>query len=328
MAIPKLFKPFHHEPSKQVYFDGAPSHNNPILIAHNEYKITWTGYGFAPDYPDIVLSIGTGLETESSRNSQDTDRISTMSRVTGHANGEAQQRASRNQIAFTTECDNAWDDYINLLPISDPGSRFVRLNPAFSEALPAPDDTGRMKSLQNLVRSCINGDQIKRLAAQLFATLFYFESSDTILETSDNQFLVQGKLLRPCSSKLVQLILFPNLGHILCRLPNETPEICEIGKLLRDCNVRNAHFKIQEHGCNPQHFEITTRVVEEMISRLHFRMAKIQIRLLKKLAVVEAVLCLKGEEYSISGFPRSLVRDNSQTMSKMSRETMQVIFLD
>src|SRR5271170_5714665 len=197
MAIPKLFKPFHHEPSKQVYFDGAPSHNNPILIAHNEYKITWTGYGFAPDYPDIVLSIGTGLETESSRNSQD-----------------------------TTECDNAWDDYINLLPISDPGSRFVRLNPAFSEALPAPDDTGRMKSLQNLVRSCINGDQIKRLAAQLFATLFYFESSDTILETSDNQFLVQGKLLRPCSSKLVQLILFPNLGHILCRLPNETPEIC------------------------------------------------------------------------------------------------------
>jgi hypothetical protein len=303
MAIPKLFKPFHHEPSKQVYFDGAPSHHNPILIAHSEYKIAWTGYGFAPDCPDIVVSIGTGLETESGRNSQDADRIS-------------------------TDCDNAWDDYLNLLPISDPGSRFVRLNPAFSVVLPAPDDIGRMMSLQNLVRSCIDGDQIKRLAAQLFATLFYFESSDTILETSDNQFLVQGKLLRLCSSKLVQLILFPNLGHILCRLPNETPEICEIGKLLRDCDVRNAHFAIQEHGCNPQHFEITTRVVEEMITRLHFRTAKIQIRLLKKLAVVEAVLCLKGEEYSISGFPRSLVRDNSQAMSKMSRETMQVVFLD
>jgi hypothetical protein len=195
MAIPKLFKPFHHEPSKQVYFDGAPFQHNPILIAHNEYKITWTGYGFAPDYPDIVVSIGTGLETESSRNSQDTDRISTMSRVKGHASRKTQQWASRNQIAFSAHCDNAWDDYLNLLPISDLGSRFVRLNPAFSDVLPAPDDIGRMMSLQNLVRSCIDGDQIKRLAAQLFATLFYFESSDTILETSDNQFLVQGKLL-------------------------------------------------------------------------------------------------------------------------------------
>lgn len=203
MAIPRLFKPFHHEPSKQVYFDGAPSHHNPILIAHNEYKLIWAGYGFAPDYPDMVVSIGAGLETESSRNSQDTDRTSTMSRVRGHASRTTQQMASRNQIAFSADCDNAWDDYLNLLPISDPRTRFVRLNPAFSDVLPAPDDISRMKSLQNLVQSRVNGDQIKRLAAQLFATLFYFESSDTILETSDNQFLVQGKLLRLCPSKLI-----------------------------------------------------------------------------------------------------------------------------
>jgi hypothetical protein len=56
-------------------------------------------------------------------------------------------------------------------------------------------------------------------------------------------------------------------------------------------------------------------------------MAKIQIRLLKNLTA-KAVLCWKGEEYSISGFPRVLVRDNSQTMSKMSRKTMHVIFID
>src|SRR5205814_1234687 len=111
MAIPKIFKPFHHEPSKQVYFDGAPSHHNPILIAHNEYKIIWTGYSFAPDYPDIVVSIGTGLETESSQNSQDTDRISIMSRVRGRAGRRAQQRASRGQIAFSADGHNAWDDY-------------------------------------------------------------------------------------------------------------------------------------------------------------------------------------------------------------------------
>ena len=130
--------------------------------------------------------------------------------------------------------------------------------------------------------------------------------------------------------ELVQLILFPNLGHILCRLPNEAPEIFEIGKLLRDSNVRNAHFTFQEHGCNPQYFEIANRVVEDMISTLHFRMGKIQVRLLKKLAVVEASLCLKeeGERYSISGFPRSLVQDNSQAMSNMSHQQCKQFFPD
>jgi hypothetical protein len=324
MAIPKLFKPFHHEPSKQVYFDSVPSPHNPILIAHEEYKIALSEYGFALDYLDIVVSIGTGLEAESSRNSQDTDRISIMSRVKGRASRKTEQSASRGQIASSSVDHNVWDDYLNLLQISAPDSRFVRLDAAFPGDLPPADD---MKSLQNLVQSKINADQIKRLAAQLFATLFYFESLGTSLEASDNQCLVQGKLLRLCFSKLVQLILFLNLGHILCHLPEETPEICEIGKLLRDGNVRNAHFTFQEHGCNPQHFEITAGVVEDMISSLHFRMAKIQIRLSKKLAVVKAVLCLKGEECSISGFPRSLVHDNSQTRSKMSRETTQIILL-
>src|SRR5438034_1432198 len=106
MAIPKLFKPFHHEPSKQVYFDNAPSPHNPILIAHREYKIITTGHGFAPDFPDIVVSIGAGLRTESSQDSQDTDRRSIMSRVTGRASAKSQQRASRDQMAFSADCDN------------------------------------------------------------------------------------------------------------------------------------------------------------------------------------------------------------------------------
>jgi hypothetical protein len=122
-------------------------------------------------------------------------------------------------------------------------------------------------------------------------------------------------------------MLFPNLGHILCHLPNETPEIGEIGKLLRDGNDRNAYLTIQEDGCGLQHFEITTEVVEDMISNLHFRMPQIRVRLLKNLAV-KAVLCLKGKEYSISGFPRALAQDNCQTISKVSCETIQVIFLD
>lgn len=128
-------------------------------------------------------------------------------------------------------------------------------------------------------------------------------------------------------SKHVQLILFSNLGHILCHLPNETPEIGEIGKLLRGSNDRNAYFTIQEHGCDFQTFEITTRVIEEMTSNLQFRMPQIQIRLFKNLDV-NAVLCIKGNKYSMSGFPRALAQDNSQTMSKRSAKRCQVISLD
>lgn len=193
MAIPKIFKPFYHEPSKQVYFDVASSHQNPILIAHKEYEIIWTRYGFEPKYPDIVVSIGTGLKTKSRQNFQDT----IMSRRRGYASRETQQTAS------PADYNDFWDDYLNLLPISTPESRFVRLNPVFFDDLPAPDDISGMRSLPSLVRKYVNEDQVKRIAAQLFAMLFYFESSDTILETSDNQLFVLGKLLRPYSRSMV-----------------------------------------------------------------------------------------------------------------------------
>lgn len=173
MAIPKIFKPFYHEPSKQVYFDVASSHYNPILIAHKEYEIFWTGYGFAPKYPDIVVSIGTGLETKLRQNSQGTDRKSIMFRRKGHASKKTQQTAS------PTDGHYFWDEYLNLLPISTPESRFVRIDPVFFDNLPAPDDIGGMRPLQSLVQKYINEDQVKRIATQLFATLFYFESSDT-----------------------------------------------------------------------------------------------------------------------------------------------------
>jgi len=111
----------------------------------------------------------------------------------------------------------------------------------------------------------------------------------------------------------------------LCRLPNETAEICEIGKLLREGDTGDTEFIIQEEGGNAQHFPITTEIIEKMINNLQFRMARIQIRVVKNLTF-QAVLCWKGEDFSISGFPRTLLRDRSQTMSKMSFERIDKIF--
>jgi hypothetical protein len=113
----------------------------------------------------------------------------------------------------------------------------------------------------------------------------------------------------------------------LCRLPNETPEICEIGRLLRDGNARDAQFIFQEDGYDPQQFEITNELLDNMISNLHFSMAKIEIRILQNHAF-KAFLRLNGTENSISGFPRTLVRDQSETMSKIPYERMKLRLYD
>jgi hypothetical protein len=104
---------------------------------------------------------------------------------------------------------------------------------------------------------------------------------------------------------------------MLCRLPDETAEICEVGRLLRDSDTRDVQFTFQEEGGITQHFRITTEAVQKMIDNLIFRMPRIQIRIVKNLHF-QAVLHWKGENFSISGFPRILLRDPSQTMSKIS----------
>jgi hypothetical protein len=112
----------------------------------------------------------------------------------------------------------------------------------------------------------------------------------------------------------------------LCRLPNETPEISEIGKLLRDGDTGDTQFIFQEDGGITQHFQITPEIVQKMISHLNFKMPRIQIRRVKNLPF-QAVLRWKGEDFSISGFPRILLRDPSQTMSKISFERVFGILL-
>jgi hypothetical protein len=156
MAMPKLFKTSQNGRSKHLYLEGADLRHNPILVAHNEYKIASTGSGVEIEYPDVVLSLGTGLTATSSQNS--------------------------------------WDEYMNRWPISAPTSRFVRLNPEFKEELLGSEDTATVESMQRIVQDhYATGNQIKRLTAQLFATLFYFECSDTVFGAENNQVTVQGK---------------------------------------------------------------------------------------------------------------------------------------
>jgi hypothetical protein len=194
MEIPKLFKPYHHEKSKHIYFEGADSRHNPILISHNEYKIASAGSGVEIEYPDVVLSLGTGFETTSSQASKDSEKASLLSRLTRQGSIKTRKRGKKGEIWESCESNDSWDNYMNLFPVPAPTSRFVRLNPEFKEDLSTPEETRTIESIQSIVqRYYANGNQIKRLAAQLFARLFYFECTETVLETEANQVTVQGK---------------------------------------------------------------------------------------------------------------------------------------
>jgi hypothetical protein len=113
----------------------------------------------------------------------------------------------------------------------------------------------------------------------------------------------------------------------LCRLPNETLEISEIGKLLRGGDTGDTQFIFQEDSGITQHFQITPEIFQKMINHLNFKMPRIQIHRVKNLPF-QAILRWKREEFSISGFPRILLRDPSQTMSKQSFERLFGIFID
>jgi len=163
-------------------------------VAHNEYKVASTGSGVEIEYPDVVLSLGTGLTATSSQNSKESEKVSIISRLKRQGSTKTQQRRAKGEISVSPEPGDSWDEYMNRWPISAPTSRFVRLNPEFKEDLLGPEDTTTVESIQRIVQDhYATGNQIKRLTAQLFATLFYFECSDTVLGAENNQVTVQGK---------------------------------------------------------------------------------------------------------------------------------------
>lgn len=187
-AAPRIFKPFHHEPSKQVYLDGAIFHNNPIVIAERERKLIWGS--LQEEYPDILLSIGTSFSSEKDR----TDIKKTNKPARGVlSHGKALLKIAKDHVSSSLDCERAWDDFLNNLPHKVKQSRYIRLNPELDGRVPALDEVNSMKSIQDTVRIQLsNSPSIQRTAVRLIATSFYFELMGPITEHSSGKFVAQG----------------------------------------------------------------------------------------------------------------------------------------
>jgi hypothetical protein len=106
-------------------------------------------------------------------------------------------------------------------------------------------------------------------------------------------------------------------GEILCRIPDETPEIREVGRLLKEGRFQSTGFIIQEDLCEQQRFDIQAAVYD-MIHNLRFPLPEVKIHISPRCGQFDVMLCLKNtEKFSISGFPRSILGKGAQTPSKL-----------
>jgi hypothetical protein len=176
-ALKGYFKPFRHEKLQQTFSNNTTS--RIVTTTSREWRFIWPELPL--DYPDLVLSLGTGICTKKSYGGR--------KKLTKTPNPQQTPRHAKDDAI---SLEKHWEKYVNQLPRHQ-SSRFSRLNPKFDETLPEMDDVSQID--QYLRRSPSGAgiqDQLRNIAAQMVASLFYFELSEPISNGASGGFLVKG----------------------------------------------------------------------------------------------------------------------------------------
>ena len=303
-----MFKPLCHGPSKQVYTDGAIYHNNPIQIADKERKLIWPD--LENDFPDLVVSVGT---TYNSAARLSTEKVA-VPRLGVFSHGKALYKIAVDHIASTLDSEKAWHSYMNVLqPPSNHRSKYIRINPQLNEDPPRLDEVERMSYIQDMVREMLmSDDKIQKVALRLIASSFYFEKSQSSDVTSDGKVQIRGMY---CDHLFKNICSARFAGNLHCRLLDDSQEVSELGKLLRDKiqHGNDLFFVVQEEprGRHAKQVCITNDVIERMVRKCQFKMSSILVELSNQLANTEIMLHFGANDiYPISRFPRSLLQDD------------------
>ena len=191
-----MFKPLSHEPSKQVYSDGAMKHINPIQVADKQRKLLRPK--LRDEYPDLTLSIGT---TFKARTPPLSPEAKALPRTGVLAYGKSLYKTPVDHIPGPSDAEKAWTTYMSVLqPPRNYHDRYIRINPPLSEEPPNLDDVDRMQYIQELVRGQLRSDdRIHQVALQLVATCFYFGKIAPVEKSSENTYLCKGRTPNYCN---------------------------------------------------------------------------------------------------------------------------------
>jgi hypothetical protein len=167
-AAPRYFKPFHHKATEAVFVDGAINYNNPVKIAEAERRLLW------PDHPlpDIVLSLGTGIEKEG-------PNVTTEERMAGPMEyGAGLGKLMKYFVKQVLDSERMWEQFETSQAIRDvelSKRRYIRLNVQCDDSLPELDHVDSMKTLEEkAARFCkMNDTMLQTIADKMVSTLFY-----------------------------------------------------------------------------------------------------------------------------------------------------------
>ena len=193
-AAPRYFRPFHHKPTGHIFTDGALNYNNPVEIADMETRLLWPHH----PHPDILLSIGTGSEMETTPDEESEKPI-----PNGWSPLDYVRRISdivRHQAQENMNPQKAWDNFITKYQHTDEGTKekYVRLSVTFPN-LPKLDHFDHLDSLISEAKKfCEEHDTFMRnTTTKLIASLFYLRLDKVEPDRTSQNFHCKGKLRVP-----------------------------------------------------------------------------------------------------------------------------------
>ncbi|KAL9618157.1 MAG: hypothetical protein Q9160_007107 [Pyrenula sp. 1 TL-2023] len=303
-AAPTIFKPFAHDPSGQVYQDGALYYNCPVELAMREQRLIWPD--MADSCPDVILSLGTGINEVRRKvvPKGKTSRLGVFSQLKNLT------KIAIDRIQSSMNSEQTWKNFVQQSnPPSHLRDRYVRLNLRMKSDPPKMDEVSQLTNLKNatLLQFAPNEAKIKSVADRLLATSFYF-SLDLEPFTAEND----GGIT------IVS-------GFIHCRFAPHSSEIRSLGEALRrrsrnaynqNYSQHNPYFVVQERRkeLKAKQIVLSTDAVDRMISDGVFSTDKIQISQINNRVETDILFCFgdqpeKPVMYPISGFPRCFMEE-------------------
>ncbi|KAK1752635.1 hypothetical protein QBC47DRAFT_389002 [Echria macrotheca] len=201
-AAPLYFEPMITADGYE-YWDGGLFFNNPALAASQEAELLWPA---TAKRPDILLSVGNGTSshTQTSHDLKGSPGISRSGRRVRHGEGLwgilRHLRMLRGRLLKNMDSESMWNEKFAFLARNRP-ARYVRLNPAIREKLPALDDIqavedGKlMRIATDYLRQRGTQAQINRVVFTLISTSFYFQPIRRSYESDSGHINVEGRIM-------------------------------------------------------------------------------------------------------------------------------------
>ncbi|RPA78867.1 FabD/lysophospholipase-like protein [Ascobolus immersus RN42] len=174
-AAPSYFKPFRHPATELQLQDGAICYNNPAAIAGIEWKKLIPGPN--PDtQPDLFLSLGTGISVVK-------EKVSLRDKKLGWIPFKGVKQAAG--IAYDIveqklDTARAWEDFLGYQIANPTMERYKRLTVQLDDIRPDLANCAAIPGLRSAAQKHFKREpEIKKIANQLIASLFYYKLDST-----------------------------------------------------------------------------------------------------------------------------------------------------